>query len=143
MVIVERLGWIDESPDETMNSGSVDFVREDRPSQICIAVVAKAATKAARTATIGRFEATLVREVATERVVQSGVRALDWSEPVRVPFEPGMIGWKLYVRLFDEIDREFEGNVDTTDVPSGFTFLRIAVDSDNKLTLRADPEAFR
>jgi hypothetical protein len=54
-----------------------------------------------------------------------------------------MIGWKLYVRLFDEIDREFEGNVDTTDVPSGFTFLRIAVDSDNKLTLRADPEAFR
>lgn len=143
VVIVERLGWIDESPDETMNSGSVDFVREDRPSQICVAVVAKAATKAARTATIGRFEATLVREVATDRVVQSGVRALDWREPVRVPFEPGMIEWKLYVRLFDEIDLGFEGNADTTAVPSGFTFLRIAVDSDNKLTLRADPEAFR
>ena len=143
VVIVERLGWIDEIPDETMNSGSVDFVREDRPSQICVAVVAKAATKAARTATIGRFEATLVREVATDRVVQSGVRTLDWSEPVRVPFEPGMIDWKLYVRLFDEIDREFEGTADATAVPSGFTFLRIAVDSDKNLTIRADPEAFR
>ncbi len=143
VVIVERLGWIDETPDETMNSGSVDFVREDRPSQICVAVVAKAATKAARTATIGRFEATLVREVATERVVQSGVRALDWNEPVRVPFEPGMIEWKLYLRLFDEIDREFAGNADITAVPSGLTFLRIAVDGDKHLTLRADPEAFR
>ncbi len=60
-----------------------------QPSQICIAVVAKAATKTARTATIGRFEATLVRDVATERVVQSGVRLLDWSEPVRVPLESG------------------------------------------------------
>lgn len=143
VVIVERLGWIDDVPDETMNSGSVSFVREDRPSQICVAVVAKAATKAARTATIGRFEATLVRDVSTDRVVQSGVRALDWSEPVRVPFEPGMIEWKLYVRLFDEIDREFEGNADTTSVPSGVTFLSITVDSDKNLTLRADPEAFR
>ena len=143
VVIVERLGWIDDIPDETTNSGSVAFVREDRPSQICIAVIAKAATKAARTATIGRFEATLVRDVSTDRVVHSGVRILDWSEPVRVPLEPGMIEWKLYVRLFDEIDREFEGNAGTNAVSSGFTFLRIAVDSDNKLTLRADPEAFR
>ncbi len=143
VVIVERLGWIDDIPDETTNSGSVAFVREDRPSQICIAVIAKAATKAARTATIGRFEATLVRDVSTDRVVHSGLRTLDWSEPVRVPFEPGMIEWKLYVRLFDEIDREFEGNAGSTAVPSGFTFLRIAVDSDNNLTLRADPEAFR
>lgn len=143
VVIVERLGWIDDIPDETMNSGSVAFVREDRPSQICIAVVAKAATKAARTATIGRFEATLVRDVATDRVVHSGQRPLDWSEAVRVPFEPGMIEWKLYVRLFDEIDREFEGNADATAIPSGFTFLRIAVDGDKNLTLRADPEAFR
>lgn len=143
VVIVERLGWIDDIPDETMNSGSVAFVREDRPSQICVSVVAKAATKAARTATIGRFEATLVRDVATDRVVHSGVRSLDWSEPVRVPFEPGMIEWKLSVRLFDEIDREFEGNADTAAFPSGFTFLRIAVDGDNNLTVRADPEAFR
>ncbi len=143
VVIVERLGWIDDIPDETMNSGSVAFVREDRPSQICVAVVAKAATKAARTATIGRFEATLVRDVATDRVVQSGVRTLDWNEPVRVPFEPGMIEWKLYLRLFDEIDREFEGRADGAAVPSGFTFLHIAPDGDNKLTLRADTEAFR
>jgi hypothetical protein len=143
VVIVERLGWIDDIPDETMNSGSVAFVREDRPSQICVAVVAKAATKTARTATIGRFEATLVRDVATDRVVQSGVRALDWNEPARVPFESGMIEWKLYVRLFDEIDREFEGNADTAAVPSGLTFLHIAIDGDKNLTVRADPEALR
>jgi hypothetical protein len=68
---------------------------------------------------------------------------VDWSEPVRIPLEPGMIEWKLYVRLFDEIDREFEGNADTAAVPSGFTFLHIAIDGDKKLTLRADPEAFR
>jgi hypothetical protein len=141
--IVERLGWIDDIPDETMNSGSVAFVREDRPSQICVAVVAKAATKAARTATIGRFEATLVRDVATDRVVQGGLRTLDWTEPVRIPFLPGMIEWKLRVRLFDEIDREFEGKVEAAAVPSGVTFLHIAVDDDKKLTLRADLEAFR
>lgn len=143
VVIVERLGWIDDIPDETMNSGSVAFVREDRPSQICIGVVAKAATKAARTATIGRFEATLVRDVATDRVVHSGVRAFDWSEPVRVPFAPGMIEWKLHVRLFDEIDREFEGRVDGGPPSSGFAFLHVTIDGDNNLTLRADPEAFR
>lgn len=141
--IVERLGWIDDIPDETMNSGSVAFVREDRPSQICVAVIAKAATKTARTATIGRFEATLVRDVATDRVVQSGPRSLEWTEPLRIPFEPGMIGWKLRVRLFDEIDREFEGGADTADVPSGLTFLRIAVDNAGNLMLSADPEALR
>lgn len=143
VVIVERLGWIDDIPDETMNGGSVDFVREDRPSQICIAVVAKAATKTARTATIGRFEATLVRDVATDRVVNGGVRPLDWDEPVRLPFEPGMVEWKLYVRLFDEIDREYQGSADGTAVPSGFTFLHIVMDGGNNLTLRADTEAFR
>lgn len=143
VVIVERLGWIDDIPDETMNSGSVAFVREDRPSQICVAVVAKAATKAARTATIGRFEATLVRDVATDRVVQSGVRTLDWNEPVRVPFEPGMIEWKLYVRLFDEIDREFEGKVGGAAVPSGLPFLHIAIDGDVSLTLEADTTGLR
>ena len=140
--IVERLGWIDDIPDETMNSGSVAFVREDRPSQICLAVVAKAATKTARTATIGRFEATLVRDVATDRVVQSEVRPLDWDEPVRVPLESGMIGWKLKVRLLDEIDREFQGKADGAAVLSGFAFLHIAIDGNN-LTIRADTEAFR
>lgn len=141
--IVERLGWIDDIPDETMNSGSVAFVREDRPSQICVAVVAKAATKTARTATIGRFEATLVRDVATDRAVQGDLRSLDWTEPVRVPFQPGMIEWKLRVRLFDEIDREFDGKVGDATVPSGVTFLHIAVDNEKGLTLRADAEALR
>jgi hypothetical protein len=143
VVVVERLGWIDDIPDETMNSGSVAFVREDKPSQICIAVVAKAATKTARTATIGRFEATLVRDVATERVVQSGVRLLDWSAPVRVPLEAGMIEWKLYVRLFDEIDREFEGKVGGGQPSSGLAFLRITMDGDNNLVLQADTQALR
>ena len=141
--IVERLGWIDDIPDETMNSGSVAFVREDRPTQICVAVVAKAATKTARTATIGRFEATLVRDVATDRVVQGELRALDWSEPVRVPFEPGLIEWKLRFRLFDEIDREFEGTPEAATVPTGLPFLQIAVDSDKNLRLRADPDTLR
>lgn len=141
--IVERLGWINDIPDETMNSGSVAFVREDRPSQICVAVVAKAATKTARTATIGRFEATLVRDVATDRVVQSEVRPLDWNEPARMPLESGMIGWKLKVRLFDEIDREFEGGPDGPAVPTGFTFLHIETDGGKNLTLRADAAGFR
>ena len=141
--IVERLGWIDDIPDETMNGGSVAFVREDRPSQICVAVVAKAATKTARTATIGRFEATLVRDVPTDRVVQSEVRPLDWNEPAPTPLEPGMIGWKLKVRLFDEIDREFEGGPDGSAVPTGLTFLHIETDGGKNLTLRADTEAFR
>jgi len=141
--IVERLGWIDDIPDETMNSGSVAFVREDRPSQICVAVVAKAATKTARTATIGRFEATLLRDVATERVVHGGLRTLDWNESVRIPFEPGMIEWKLRFRLFDEIDREFEGGIEAATVPSGLPFLHIAVDGDKNLTLRADPDTLR
>ena len=143
IVIVERLGWLDDIPDETMNSGSVEFVREDRPSQICIAVVAKAATKEASSATIGRFEATLVRDVAVDRVVRSGIRSLGWNEPVPVPFEPGMAEWKLYVRLFDEIDREFEGKAGGAEVPSGLSFLRIAIDGEVSLTLEADTTGFR
>jgi hypothetical protein len=51
-----------------------------------------------------------------------------------VPIDPGMIEWKLYVRLFDEIDREFDQVV-----PSGLAFLRITLDADGKLlVLRAD-----
>lgn len=143
VVIVERLGWIDDIPDETMNSGSVAFVREDRPTQICVAVVAKAATKAARTATIGRFEATLVRDVTVDRTVKSGTRALDWNAPVSVPVEAGMAEWKLYVRLFDEIDREYEGGAGGAAVPSGLPFLRIAIEGGNKLTIGADLAGFR
>ena len=58
------------------------------PPRRCLATrwfvpFAKPVTKAARTATIGRFEATLVRDRAEDRVVQSGIRALDWREAVR------------------------------------------------------------
>ncbi len=142
VVIVERLGWIDDVPDETMNGGSVEFVVSDSPEQICLAVVAKPVNKEARTATIGRFEATLVRDKPVERVVQSGVRALDWDEPARVPIEPGMVEWKLYIRLFDEIGREFAGKADAGAPPSGVAFLRIAIDDDGQmLILQADPQA--
>ncbi|MBN9515546.1 MAG: hypothetical protein J0H97_19210 [Alphaproteobacteria bacterium] len=142
VVIVERLGWVDDVPDETMNGGSVEFVASDTPEQICLAVIARPVNKEARTATIGRFETTLVREKPVERVIQSGVRALDWNEPARVPIEPGMAEWKLYIRLFDEIDREFGGKADAGAPPSGIAFLRIAIDDDGRmLVLGADPEA--
>lgn len=142
VVIVERLGWLNDIPDETMNGGSVEFVPEDSPGQICLAVVAKPVTKAARTATIGRFEATLVRDRPVERTVQSGIRALDWNEPARVPIEPGMVEWKLYVRLFDEIDREDEGKAGASAAPASGPFLRVAIDGEGKtLVLRADPTA--
>jgi hypothetical protein len=142
VVIVERLGWVDDVPDETMNGGAVEFVAPDSPNQICLAVIARPVNKEARTATIGRFEATLVRDKPVERVVQSGVRALDWDELARVPIEPGMAEWKLYIRLFDEIDREFGGKADAGAPPSGVAFLRIAIDDDGRmLVLRADPEA--
>lgn len=142
VVIVERLGWLNDIPDETMNGGSVEFVPEDSPGQICLAVVARPVTKAARTATIGRFEATLVRDRPVERVVQSGIRALDWNEPTRLPIEPGMVEWKLYVRLFDEIDREYDGRPDAGAAPAGMAFLRISTDAGGKvLILRADPAA--
>ncbi|CAN5619276.1 hypothetical protein BH10PSE6_BH10PSE6_22300 [soil metagenome] len=68
---------------------------------------ARPVTKAARTATIGCFEATLVRDRPEDRVVQSGIRALDWREAIRVPLEPQATEWKLYVRLFDDVDRKF------------------------------------
>ncbi len=75
-------------------------------------MIARPVMRGARTATIGRFEATLVRDRPNETVAKSGVRALDWREAVRVPIEPGMVEWKLYVRLFDDIDREFAGDAD-------------------------------
>lgn len=137
VVIVERLGWLDDIGDPTMNNGSVEFVPEDDPKQICVSVVAQPVTKAARTATIGRFETTLVRDVPVEHVLKSGIRALDWHEPARVPIEQDTIEWKLYVRLFDEIDREFDRAV-----PSGLAFLRIYLDDEGKvLVLQADPAA--
>ena len=72
-----------------------------------------------------------------EHVLKSGIRALDWHEPARVPIEQDTIEWKLYVRLFDEIDREFDRAV-----PSGLAFLRIYLDDEGKvLVLQADPAA--
>jgi len=136
VVIVERLGWHDDLGDPTLNGGSVEFVPEEKPGQICIAVTARPVTHQARTATIGRFEATLVRDRPVEQVVKSGIRALDWHEPVRVPIEPGMTEWKLYVRLFDEIDREFAMTGAST------AFLRISRDDDRQaIVLQADPAA--
>ncbi len=137
VVIVERLGWLDDIADPTMNAGSVEFAPEEDPGQICVAVLARPATKAARTATIGRFEATLVRERPIDHILKSGVRALDWREPARMPIESGMVEWKLYVRLFDEIVREFDQAV-----PSGLPFLRVELDTGRKiLILQADPTA--
>jgi hypothetical protein len=95
VVIVERLGWIDDNSDETMNGGSVEFATDEGPDQICVVVTARPLNKAARTATIGRFEVTLVRNRLVERAVRSGVRALDWREPARVTIEPGTVEQKL------------------------------------------------
>lgn len=140
IVVVERLGWLDDVADETLNAGTVEFVREDTPGQICLAVAARPASQAARTATIGRFEATLVRDVPIDRAVQSGVRALDWQEGVKVPIDPKMVEWKLYVRLFGEIDREFGGTADAGPIEATVPFLQVAIDKDGKtLILQAEP----
>ncbi len=141
VVVVERLAWIDDISDQTMNAGSVEFASADKPGQICVNVVAKPAAKTARTATIGRFEATLLHDKEEDRTVPSGVRALDWREPIRVPLEDGVVAWKLYVRLFDEIDREFSGARDAGKL-SDMPFLHIALENDGKtMLLTADPRA--
>jgi hypothetical protein len=141
VVIVERLGWQDDVNDPTLNAGSVEFVPADEPGQVCIAVIARPVMRTARTATIGRFEATLVRDRPSETVVRSGIRALDWREPARVPIEAGIVEWKLYVRLFDDIDREFEGHADTG-LPRAVTpFLQIGRGDGGVLILQADPAA--
>jgi hypothetical protein len=142
VVIVERLGWQDDVSDPTLNAGSVEFVPAEVPGQVCIAVIARPVMRSARTATIGRFEATLVRDRPSETVVKSGVRALDWREVVRVPIDPGMVEWKLYMRLFDDIDREFEGSADTGLPRVSMPFLSVGLDDDGHvLVLRADPTA--
>jgi hypothetical protein len=133
VVIVERLGWLDDISDPTLNGGTVEFAGDEGPEQACLVVSAKPATQGARTATIGRFEATLTREQPLEKAVQSGVRALDWGEAVRLPLEPEAVERKLYVRLFGEIVREF-----ADPMPSGVPFLRITRE-DDMLVLRADP----
>jgi hypothetical protein len=140
VVIVERLGWQDDVSDPTLNAGSVEFVPAEEPAQVCIAVIARPVMRSARTATIGRFEATLVRDRPNETVAKSGVRALDWREAVRVPIEPGMVEWKFYVRMFDDIDREFEGHDAAGLLRASAPFLRISLDNDGRvLVLHADP----
>ena len=140
VVIVERLGWQDDLSDPTLNNGSVDLVAPDKPDQVCLSVVAKPAVKTARTATIGRFEATLVRDVTVETAARSGVRALDWREAMRVPIEAGMVEWKLYVRLFDGIDRDFERRAGQPPAALAAPFLSIELEEDGRVVvLRADP----
>ena len=139
VVIVERLGWLDDSPDDTLNGGSVEFASDETAKQICVVVTAKPVTASAgtRTATIGRFEAMLVQDVPVDRVVQSGVRALDWREPVRLPIASGTIDQRLYLHLFDEVDIEIAGLAS-----SRAPFLRVDVDKDRgTVILTADPTA--
>ena len=76
-------------------------------------------------------------------MVKSGIRPLEWNAPVSVPVEAGMAEWKLYVRLFDEIDREYEGSAGAPVVPTGIPFLHIAIEGDSKLTIEADLAGFR
>lgn len=134
VVIVERLGWLDDESDPTLNGGTVEFASDEGADQICLLVEAKPVTAAARTATIGRFEATLVHEQAQERAVKSGVRALDWREPLRLPIVPDAAERRLYVHLFGEIDRTF------AEFPDSLPFVRLTRDGD-KLVLQADPSA--
>jgi hypothetical protein len=137
VILVEKLGSEDDVPDPTLNGGSVEFAGDGNPGQICVVITAKPATRTAKTATIGRFEATLERDREEERAEHSGVRALDWNEAVRVPLDPAAVEWKLYVRLFDEIDREFDGRT-----PLAAPFLHITPDPDGHvLVLGADPQA--
>jgi hypothetical protein len=139
VVIVERLGWLDDVPDATLNGGSVEFAPDETARQICVNVTAKPVTASAgaRTATIGRFEATLLHDLPADRVVKSGVRALDWREPVRLPIEAGTTDQKLYLHLFDEVDIEIDGMASRR-----APFVRVDVDKAQKtIVLTADPAA--
>ncbi|SJZ30482.1 hypothetical protein SAMN02745126_00024 [Enhydrobacter aerosaccus] len=143
VVEVQRLGWLEDVSDPTLNDGKVEFAANEGPNQICIVVTAKPVNKDARAATIGRFEATLVRERAEDTAVKSGVRALDWHEAVRVPLDSSAIEWRLYLRLLGEINREFDQPLTgAAALPDGIPFLRVSRDRDGKsLILRADPSA--
>ena len=137
VIVVERLGWQDDVTDPSLNSGSVEFVPAQEPGQICVAVIARPVGRTARTATIGRFEATLVRDRSVERISKTGVRSLDWREDVRIPLAKDVTEWKLYVRLFGEIDAELDGTAQ-----SNLPFLRILREADdNALILKADQSA--
>jgi hypothetical protein len=134
VVIAERLGWLDDVSDPTLNGGTVEFASDEGAGQVCVRVEAKPVTAKARTATIGRFEATLVREEAQQRADKSGVRALDWRESLRLPLVPDAAERRLYVHLFGEVDRTL------STFPDRLPFLRLERDGDT-LVLKADPSA--
>jgi len=143
IVEVQRLGWHGDDSDSNLNEGTVDFAKDEKPDQICLVVTAKPTDADARTATIGRFEAALVQDRAEDSAVKSGVRALDWNEPVRVALDPRTVEWRLYLKLLGEIGREFETPLSgDAPLPTGLPFLRLERDaSGTTLTLRADPTA--
>jgi hypothetical protein len=143
IVEIQRLGWHGDLGDETLNEGTVEFAKDEKPGEICLVVTAKPTDAAARTATIGRFEATLVQDRAEDNAVKTGVRALDWNEAVRVPIDPNTVESRLYLKLFGEIGREFDTPLGgAAPLPSGLPFLRLERDKAGKtLILRADPTA--
>ena len=66
------------------------------------------------------------------------MRALDWREPTRVAIDPDAVEWRLYLKLFDEIDREFRAVPERPVAP----FLSIVVESSGRsMILKADPAA--
>ena len=137
VVVVEKLAWVDDVSDSSSNVGTVEFAADEGPNQVCLLVSARGATKNARTATIGRFEATLIRERVEHRAEQSGVRALDWREETRIQLDSGTVEWRLYLRLFDELDREFRSAPGDARIP----FLHITLDDrERTVILRADPD---
>jgi hypothetical protein len=141
IVEIQRLGWHGDLGDDTLNEGTVEFAKDEKPGEICLVVTAKPTDATARTATIGRFEATLVQDRAADSAVKTGVRALDWNEAVRVPLDPNAVEWRLYLKLFGEISREFDTPLGgDAALPSGLPFLRLERDKAGKtLILRADP----
>lgn len=143
VIEVQRLGWIGDVSDPTQNEGTVEFAKDEKPDQICLVVTAKPADPQARTATIGRFEATVVQNRAEDSPLKTGVRALDWNEPVRVPLDARTVEWRLYFKLLGEINREFDTPLSgDAPLPTGLPFLRLERDADGKtLILRADPTA--
>jgi len=143
IVEVQRLGWHGDDSDSALNEGTVEFAKDEKPNQICLVVTAKPTDEEARTATIGRFEAALVQDRAEDSAVKSGVRALDWNEPVRVALDPRTVEWRFYLKLLGEISREFDTPLaGDAALPTGLPFLRLERDpSGTTLTLRADPTA--
>lgn len=140
IVTVERLGWHGDESDPSLNEGTMEFARDEKPDQICVILTAKPADKDARTATIGRFEATLVQQAAQDQAASSGVRSLDWNHEVRVPIDLKTVEGKLYVQLLGEIDLEYNRLPSDKAPAMVIPFLRISREGGD-LVLRADSSA--